>query len=60
MTRDFYILGQIVGSTGERWTEEDLCPQAFKKFALSLERGDELVLHINSVGGDVFAGFTIA
>ena len=25
-----------------------------------MERGDELVLHINSVGGDVFAGFTIA
>ena len=25
-----------------------------------MERGDELELHINSVGGDVFAGFTIA
>ena len=60
MTKDFYILGEIVGSTGERWTEEDLCPQSFKKFASGLERGDELVLHINSVGGDVFAGFTIA
>lgn len=60
MTKEFYILGQIVGSTGERWLEEDLCPQAFKRFASGLERGDELVLHINSVGGDVFAGFTIA
>lgn len=60
MTKDFYILGEIVGSTGDRWMEEDLCPQAFKRFASGLERGDELVLHINSVGGDVFAGFTIA
>lgn len=60
MTKSFYILGEIVGSTGDRWMEEDLCPQAFKRFASGLERGDELVLHINSVGGDVFAGFTIA
>ena len=60
MTKDFYILGAIVGSTADRWTEEDLCPQQFKKFASTLERGDELVLHLNSVGGDVFAGFAIA
>ena len=60
MTKSFYILGEIVGSTGERWMAEDLCPQAFKRFASGLERGDELELHINSVGGDVFAGFTIA
>lgn len=60
MKRDYYMLGAIVGSTSDRWSEEEICPQQFKRFATSLESGDELVLHFNSPGGDVFAGFTIA
>lgn len=60
MTKDFYILGPIVNSTTERWSDEDLCPQQFKMFIHDLKKGDELTLHINSVGGDCYAGITIA
>lgn len=60
MTKDFYILGTFVNSTDQRFAEEDICPQIFKKAISNLESGDEFVLHMNSVGGDVFAGFTIA
>lgn len=60
MKKDFYILGPIVNSTTERWSEEDVCPQQFKKFISDLKKGDELTLHFNSVGGDCYAGLTIA
>ena len=60
MTKDFYILGEIVGTTSDRMSEEDLAPQIFKKFIYDLKKGDTLVLHMNSVGGDCYAGMTIA
>ena len=60
MQKDFYILGEIVNADSERFSEEDLCPQAFKKFIWDLKSGDKLVLHMNSVGGSVYGGMTIA
>ena len=60
MTSDFYILGTFVGSELERQTGEDLTPQIFKKFVWNLKEGDELVLHVNSCGGDVYSGISIA
>ena len=60
MQKDFYILGTFVNSESERETEEDLTPQLFKKFISTLEKGDELTIHVNSCGGDVNADISIA
>lgn len=60
MTKDFYILGTFVNSDSQRETEEDITPQIFKKFISTLQDGDELNLHINSCGGDVYSGISIA
>lgn len=60
MVKDFYILGEILNSTAERMSEEDLTPQVFKKYIYDLKSGDTLTLHMNSVGGDSYAGMTIA
>ena len=60
MQKDFYILGTFVNSESERETEEDLTPQLFKEFISTLDKGDELTIHVNSCGGNVNAGIAIA
>ena len=60
MQKDFYILGTFVNSESERETEEDLTPQLFNEFISTLDKGDELTIHVNSCGGNVNAGIAIA
>lgn len=55
---ELYFFGDIVSDEWSRWTNDDQCPSNVKK--LIDEIGDSDVdIHINSAGGDVFAGVAI-
>lgn len=52
------IYGDIVGSEWDKWSDEDICPGFVSDF-LSAAEGKSLEVHINSGGGDAFAGVAI-
>lgn len=56
---ELYIYGDIVSSTWEAWSAEDVCPQDIADFMNQIERNADLTIYINSGGGDVFAGIAI-
>ncbi len=56
---ELYILGDIVATTGDKWSQEDKCPMEIIKFLEEIEDKDELYIYINSGGGDAFAGKSI-
>lgn len=53
-----WLYGEIVGSDGEKWGYDDVCPSDVAK-ALEQANGRDLDIYINSPGGDVFAGLAI-
>lgn len=53
-----YIYGEIVADSGAKWGDDDVCPMETAK-ALEEAGGREVELHINSPGGDCFAGAAI-
>lgn len=59
MNKTLNIYSEIVDDGG-KWTEKDVCPSDFRQFADELSSGDEVTLNINSVGGSVLAGVSIA
>ena len=60
MIKTFSILGEIVETTADKWSWEDVCPDDIKYFLdNSINPDDEIVLEINSVGGSVSGGLTI-
>lgn len=54
-----YFYGDICGSLWDKWTDDDKCPTDVVDFIEQIENGKELELHINSGGGDAFAGIAI-
>ena len=55
-----YFYGDIVSTTWEsEWYEEDKCPQDIADFSNQLDGYEEIEIHFNSGGGDVFAGLAI-
>ena len=53
---DLYIYGII---TSWRWDDEDVSSYSFKEELEAIGNVDELNIHINSCGGNVFEGFAI-
>lgn len=58
-TTDLYIYGDIVSTDADRWCTEDTCPQSIADFMRTIDTNADITLHINSGGGDVFAGIGI-
>lgn len=56
---ELYILGDIVATVGDKWSQEDKCPMEVVKFLEEIEDKDKLYIYINSGGGDAFAGKSI-
>lgn len=56
---ELYILGDIVATIGDKWSQEDKCPMEVVEFLKEIEDKDELYIYINSGGGDAFAGKSI-
>jgi ATP-dependent protease ClpP protease subunit len=55
-----YFYGDIVSATWESmWFEEDKCPQDIADYLNQLEGYEDIDIHFNSGGGDVFAGLAI-
>ncbi len=53
---DLYLYGDI---SNESWWEDNVTPQKFAKDLAELGNVDEIAVHINSGGGDVFAAHAI-
>lgn len=56
-TAELHLYGDI--SSSESWWDDVVTPQQFKEDLKSLGNKDEIVVRINSGGGDVFAASTI-
>lgn len=56
---DLYIYGDIVSSECEKWSREDVCPADMVSILNDIKDVLQLNIHINSCGGNVFAGFAI-
>ena len=55
---ELFFYGDIVSDTWDRWKWEDTCPDDVKDLIDNI--GDKNIdIHINSPGGNVFAGFAI-
>lgn len=55
---ELFFYGDIVSDSWDKWKREDTCPDNVKE--LMNDIGDKNIdIHINSPGGDVFAGFAI-
>ena len=57
-TAKLYLYGEVVGSEWMAWSADDVYPAYVRDF-LEKVKDKELEIHINSPGGDVFAGITI-
>lgn len=57
---EFLLYGTVVGSDQERESEYDVAPVDFRKFMETVEDGEDVVVEINSPGGNVTDGITIA
>lgn len=60
MTKKFNIYGDIVDHENDKFGQEDVCPNDFKSFMQTVEEGDEVEVVINSCGGSVTGGISIA
>ena len=60
MTKKFNIYGDIVDQENDKFGQEDVCPNDFKSFMQTVEEGDEVEVVINSCGGSVTGGISIA
>ena len=58
--KTFQIYGQIINDESQRYGTEDLAPAQFAEFAKTLAPGEEVEIDINSPGGDVYGGISIA
>lgn len=56
---ELYIYGDIVSSSWDAWSVEDVCPQDIADFMNQIDQNADLTVYINSGGGDVFAGIAI-
>jgi len=56
---DLYLYGDIVADEGWKTGDDDKCPTDVIEALKECEDVDEINLHINSAGGNVFAGFAI-
>ena len=56
---DLYLYGDIVADDGYKWGNDDKCPSDVIDALKECENVNEINLHINSAGGNVFAGFAI-
>jgi ATP-dependent protease ClpP protease subunit len=55
---EMYFYGDIVGERWQAWGSEDMYPAVVRDVVAAC-RGKNLKVHINSGGGDMFAGITI-
>ena len=55
---ELFFYGDIVSDSWSAWTQEDQYPMNVQQLLREIGGGD-LDIHINSCGGDVFAGFAI-
>lgn len=53
-----YIYGDIVSSQWDVWCDE-VCPKDIQEFMSQVNANEDMTVHINSGGGDVFAGIAI-
>lgn len=60
MIKRFDIFGDIVDTEAEKITTEDICPSDFKSFLETVDDNDIVEIHINSCGGSVTGGISIA
>ena len=60
MEKTFDIYGSIVETEADKMTPEDVCPQDVKDFIQSIDAEDDITININSCGGSVTAGISIA
>lgn len=60
MEKMFDIYGSIVDTEADKMTPEDVCPQDVKSFIQSIDADDDITININSCGGSVTAGISIA
>ena len=58
--KTFDIYGDIVDSETCRMSPEDVCPQDIKDFITTIEEDEDVQFNINSAGGSVTAGVSIA
>ena len=56
----FDIYGDIVDTEAEKTTLEDVCPKDITEFLKTVDDGEDIELHVNSCGGSVTAGISIA
>lgn len=56
---ELYFYGDIIGSSWDRWQDEDKCPQDVADFLNGLEGVKNIDIYVNSGGGDVFGGLAI-
>ena len=57
-TVEVYFYGDIVSDEWSRWGKDDVCPSNIIELTKEIGNGN-VNIHINSGGGDVFAGFAI-
>ncbi len=57
---DMYVLGDIVADWWDGWKPDDSYPLKFQNDLAELGDVDVINLHINSMGGDVFAAYAIS
>ncbi len=55
---ELFFYGDIVSDSWSSWAEEDQYPMNVRQLLKEID-GSDLDIHINSCGGDVFAGFAI-
>ncbi len=60
MVQELNIYGSIVDNEADKMTPEDICPQDVKDFIQGINAEDDITININSCGGSVTAGISIA
>lgn len=55
---EYSLYGEIVMDEGYKWSDDDVCPSDVLEM-LREAGGNDILLHVNSPGGDVFSGFAI-
>lgn len=58
-TAELNIFGDIVSDEWGKWSDDDTCPSDISEFLKNLDGAQEIIMHINSGGGSVFAGIAI-
>lgn len=55
---EFSLYGEIVSDAGCKWSDDDICPSDVSMM-LAEANGQDILLHVNSPGGNVFSGMAI-